>query len=338
MRRRSLLRLIGMAVILLTIAGCELQDANKDFDKYYDFIISGALVKSGRGGDLVEVHLNPLVDRHGDAVSSLDPSQVTLTEDRDERDVTTNLVSNDFPSAADFVFLIDMTGSMAPELSGVEQSVIQFVNYLVDRGFDVMLGGIAFADRESEQKRFDLSADADAFKDWVGSITATGGGMEAENGLNAVMDAYGDFTWRRNAQKIFVMITDAPQHQPGDEFKFEHDDTSNTMDSVCRALARRAAVNVISADLTTMSKGETNPRYLAACTGGLWLELPENGEVNLGTEIADAISKSWVLSFSSSDPNATHTVELTIQLDKKTKGQTTWEDITYEMPVGSTPE
>jgi len=329
------LRMATLICLLLLpgLTACETDDPLEDLDKYYQFVISGTLTKSARSDAGAEAHLNPLIDKDGKLVENLRADQVTLSEDGAARTVTVNLVSDQFPSAADFVFLIDKTGSMSNSIAGVKDSVIDYADYLTECGFDVQLGGIAFEDQDDQQKRFDLSADPEEFKDWVETLEASGGTMGAENALNAAMDAFTDFTWRRNAQRIFILITDASMHQPDDWDDFEHDNTENDLDTVCAALESQAAVHVVSSALDSLLEGNTNPRYLAACTGGLWLELPTDGYVDLGDEIVVAMSTSWVIAFPSSDPSGTHTVELTIKLDGDTSGSNTWTDVTYAEAV-----
>lgn len=325
--------LIICLVLLPGLTACETEDALEDLEEYYNFIISGTITKSSRGDDGAEVHLNPLVDLDGELVEELDAGQVTLSEDDETRVVTIHQVSDQFPSAVDFVFLIDKTGSMTNSIEGVKDSVVDFADYLTERGFDVQLGGIAFEDKEEQQNRYDLTADPEDFKAWVETLEASGGTLSAENPLDATMDAFADFSWRRNAQRLFILITDAAMHQPDDWDDFEHDNKDNDLDTVCAALESQAAVHVVSTALDILEEGNTNPRYLSACTGGLWVELPADGYVDLSGEIVEAMSISWVIAFTSSDPDGTHTVDLEIALDEENIGSHTWSNTTYGTAV-----
>ena len=151
------------------------------------------------------------------------------------------------------------------------------------------------------------------------------------------MYAYNGFTWRTDAQKVFVTIIDTSCHQAGDSSSF----TTWEVSSVESALSGNASVYVVSPKLD--SYGSTGPdgyantgdvRWLAdgygwfsgvasatygttrpyTGTGGKWVELPTSGDIDLTTlGIATTVTKGYILEFSK--PTSSSTFWIYVQVD-----------------------
>lgn len=130
---------------------------------------------------------------------------------------------------ADFVFVVDITGSMGGYISSVASKVGGFASYLrsinVDANFSLVSYGDCTADSPSslsgrlEHQRFgdDVDAFSAALVTLAGSVT--GGGDGPESGLEAIMDSTDGalaYDWRDGAMRHVVVITDADVHDSGD--------------------------------------------------------------------------------------------------------------------------
>jgi outer membrane protein OmpA-like peptidoglycan-associated protein len=126
----------------------------------------------------------------------------------------------------DFVFLIDKTGSMQKYIDAVRKNISGFTTSLIKRGIDYRLFLITFSD--IVEKVYDPTDNVGTFMGWLGQVIAYGGGDEKENALEALSEA-ARLKFRPAANKVAVIITDAPYHQLG-----EHGDgtTSYTTNSI----------------------------------------------------------------------------------------------------------
>ncbi|WP_053001228.1 vWA domain-containing protein [Kosmotoga pacifica] len=117
----------------------------------------------------------------------------------------------------DIVFVLDTTASMINEIRGMVDSLITFTEILESSGLDARIGLITFGDELRTQ--YDLTDNFVKIKKALEEQYATGGGDIPENSLDAVM-RISEFTFRKNAQKIVILITDAAPHYRGDGSHF----------------------------------------------------------------------------------------------------------------------
>lgn len=113
----------------------------------------------------------------------------------------------------DFVFLLDVTGTMQSSINGIRNNIENFTQSLVGRGVDYRLGLIMYSD--VIEKVYPLNSDVKQFLQWVTGLWASGGGDERENTLEAFAEA-GKMKFRPSANRVAVVITDAPYHQYGE--------------------------------------------------------------------------------------------------------------------------
>lgn len=118
----------------------------------------------------------------------------------------------------DFIFLIDKTGSMQQKIDAVRSNVRSFGNSLMKRGIDYRLGLILFHDEI--EKIYQPTPDVNKFLGWMKDVKARGGGDEKENALEAFESSALDIMYRDEADRVAVLITDAPYHQRGEESAF----------------------------------------------------------------------------------------------------------------------
>jgi hypothetical protein len=144
-----------------------------------------------------------------------------------------NNTSNELVNA-DVVFVHDATGSQQPYIDDARQFVID--NYRTIQRKAIMKGGdaryrvIAFRDHREQGDLWTVhdsnpfTKDSAVLKKQLDALVASGGGDGPEAQLDA-LDAALRSSWRRDAKRLVVLITDAPPHgigEPGDVVPASH--------------------------------------------------------------------------------------------------------------------
>lgn len=124
----------------------------------------------------------------------------------------------------DIVFCIDATGSMAPCIDSIKANARRFHKEFVKKMTDLnssitsmRIKLIAFrdygedgADAMSESRFFEFPDDQADFENCLAGITATGGGDDPENGLEALYCAMrSDFVTGTKDRQVIVLFSDA---------------------------------------------------------------------------------------------------------------------------------
>ena len=177
------------------------------------------------------------------------------------------------PKVSDIVFLIDTTGSMSSVLDQVKANINAYVDKLKAKGVDVRLGLVAYGDinvGEAIVKK-DFTTNVDTFKGWVNTIPRYRGGDTPESTLDAINNpstGAKSFTFRENATREYVVITDASTHTTTDT------KSAYAMDAT---LASLKADHVITSFITkTGGEIETLYKPIADGTNGKILNLYGN--------------------------------------------------------------
>ncbi|XP_048735269.1 uncharacterized protein LOC125650791 [Ostrea edulis] len=120
-------------------------------------------------------------------------------------------------SVLDLVFAMDCTGSMSSYINTARDNIRNIVEGIVAaEKSDVRLALVEYRDHPPQESTFvtrvhDFTPSVGTMKKWLAACSASGGGDTPE----AVADALHDvlkLTWRENATKICVLISDAPPH------------------------------------------------------------------------------------------------------------------------------
>ena len=112
----------------------------------------------------------------------------------------------------DFIFIIDITGTMQTYINGVKNNIEKFVESLLSRGIDYRLGLVLFSD--VVERSYQPTDNVQEFLKWISTVEASGGMDEPENALEALGEI-GRMKFRPPANRVAVIITDAPYHQQG---------------------------------------------------------------------------------------------------------------------------
>ncbi|MDJ0718485.1 MAG: VWA domain-containing protein [Prochloraceae cyanobacterium] len=136
--------------------------------------------------------------------------------------LSTNLISK-LQRSGDIMFVLDCTESMKGEIEAIKDTIIDFADSIKAEGINLRVGLIEFRDRlineEHRVLRFNgeiFTKDPIAFRQEVSQLTAIGGGDWPESSLDAIMLAIHQ-PFAPEAQKVIVLVTDAPPHLPDRE-------------------------------------------------------------------------------------------------------------------------
>ncbi len=170
----------------------------------------------------------------------------------------------------DVVFVIDATGSMRDNVRGVRDYIRSFLEPIKENNFDVALGLVEFTDLEIKKaKVIGLTKKEKKFRKWLDKTIFFGGTDLPESGYEALLDALEEIDFRKDAQRFFIFISDAPQHD------LDYDGKSRyTLDGIVSKLnAEGIPVDVVGANHLPV-------KQLAWGTGGQWKHIPGGDPVN----------------------------------------------------------
>lgn len=153
---------------------------------------------------------------YGEPLDTLLPESVNVVENGIEKDVISiEKISIDERVPVDFVFVIDQTGSMQSYIDAIRKQMFDFTKMIKGRGIDYTLSLVAFSDYIDliEQP----TENVNEFTTWLADLKAKGGGDVKENALEAFEKAIEKIKYRPSANKVLVLVTDAPFHQKGEQ-------------------------------------------------------------------------------------------------------------------------
>jgi hypothetical protein len=159
----------------------------------------------------IDIIFSCAVNATGQRLLNLNSNNIFLYEnDNRMRDFTFGKYQAEGADEVDFVFVLDVTGSMGDEISDVKNNIVEFADSLTFKGIDYRLGMVTFLD--VIENVYNFTGDVNTFKGYVDQQYAHGGGDGAENSLDALFTA-AQMTFRPAARRIFIWITDNEFHE-----------------------------------------------------------------------------------------------------------------------------
>lgn len=147
-------------------------------------------------------------------IDTLRREHIEIKENNNDQEVIDlSLITSSNRIPVDFVFVIDQTGSMRDQIDGVKQNIDDFTMKLAAKGIDYRLGLVTFDDNVAD--RHWMTDNIEEFKSWIDGIETQGGGDKAENALEGLRAATG-MNFRSSANRVAVLVTDAPFHRYND--------------------------------------------------------------------------------------------------------------------------
>ncbi len=179
------------------------------------------------------------------------------------QDIAGQLTSATTSDKVDIVFLLDETASMMDNIRGIRAYFDFVFDAFKGEKRDAAYGLVTFTDKV---KNYGLTTDFGKFKNLLFKIDVNRGGDMSEAGLDALMDAVNKMQFRRNAQRFFILASDAAFHDADFDGKSQY-----SLDEVISTLQKeQVRVEVIGLDYLPI-------KQIAIATGGTWRAIPGNG-------------------------------------------------------------
>jgi lysophospholipase L1-like esterase len=184
----------------------------------------------------------------------------------------------------DVAFVIDTTGSMSSTIAGVKAYAAQIAEDLSARSASYRFALVDYRDQPGYTgdpvdypSRLDtpFTSDLAALQAGLAGLSADGGGDFPESALSGVEAAL-DLPWRTNVQKLAIVMTDAPAHDPEPV-------SGLTSEAVIAHALAIDPVQLYSVDVSGYD-GAANLEPLGAATGGAHYRASD------GVSIPEAIS------------------------------------------------
>jgi len=262
----------------------------------------------------VTIVLNPVVHTGStDRVRTLTEDQLQLSMGGTSVPLTELAkVDEDHPVSTDIVFVLDTTGSMFWAIDGVQSGVRSFLNVVQDTGIDAQVGGVEYGDQV--RTSIDLTTAADV-KSWVGGLSANGGSDAAESPLDAILYAHSEFSWRADAQRFMVVVTDEGMNECGVGC------SGTTLAEVVDVTRGSVLYGVVHAKLWEPSG--VDPKKLVRAAGGLYVSPTEldilDFDISDDTPLDDFLADTHRITIAADDiPTGANSVEVTVTDDGDT--------------------
>lgn len=179
------------------------------------------------------------------------------------KEIGQDLLSTTTTEKVDIVFVLDETASMVDNIRGIRAYFEFIFDAFQRKGHDVSFGLVTFTDKT---KIYGQTNDIGTFKNWLFKINVDHGGDISESGLDALMAAIKDIEFRVNAQRFFILASDAAFHDADYDGR-----SSYSLDEVIETLQReQIRVEVIGLDYLPI-------KQIALATGGKWRGIPGKG-------------------------------------------------------------
>ena len=165
---------------------------------------------------------------NGEPVEKIDKEGVRIYENGTIRKVldVTKMKSTE-NQLVDFVFLIDKTATMQFIMDQVKENIKIFAEGLTQANIDYKIGLVLFSDEV--EYILQPTRDIDAFLEELDPVIAEFGGDNKENALEAIEAAVKKVRYRKEANKIALIFTDAGYHQAGEDGNGHTDQTTESI-------------------------------------------------------------------------------------------------------------
>lgn len=190
--------------------------------------------------------------------------------------------------ANDILFVIDITGSMSEEIDGIRNSIKAFIAHLNKLGLDIQMSVMPFDDKvpatTTRNKWLDFSG-LENTETFLEGLKAYGGDDLPENPYYALVYTYNRANWRENSNRMILLITDAPAHDPnnrgnaGIKAKYFKNDVIEIIqsDSVLHAIITPGYFDEKDTDFSSYD----DPREIAEKTNGIITYTDYRGNIDL---------------------------------------------------------
>ncbi|XP_045198145.2 uncharacterized protein LOC123552496 [Mercenaria mercenaria] len=203
--------------------------------------------------------------------------------------VTTELPTTTIPAlleinVLDLAFIMDTTGSMGSYIDSARQNIRTLVDKIAGRdNTDLRVALVEYRDHPPQERTFvtrthDFTRSIKTMKRWLRKAHAHGGGDGPEAVAEGLYDVATKLSWRPEAAKISVLISDAPPHGlvPSEDRSFQ-EGSPNGHDpiEIVRDLTKREITLYSVGCEPSINKYKDFFMMLAYSTGGQYIPLSD---------------------------------------------------------------
>jgi hypothetical protein len=197
----------------------------------------------------------------------------------------------------DLAIVFDDTGSMGRQIEAMKYKINDMTRSIKAAGIDASYCLVSFKDSVLVKRRW--SNDSEGFKRAIDTMYASfGGSDEPQASLDAV-EAVLSTGFRRDAQKIVLLVTDAHSHHRDDALKV----SNYSMAEVAGDLAELGAMLVVVSPDFEDGGSFVDPRDLANESQGVWIDINKADFSAIVEQIRRLIIGSYVIEYRSPAPN-----------------------------------
>lgn len=173
--------------------------------------LKGVAFRGSNGG--LGVTLAPAINVDDASLVPIEPDQLTLDVGGSALSSTVVPISPENPAAADVVFIIDTSKYMSWAIEGTAKGARNLRELATPYGADVQFGGIEFGD--GIRTHIDVGS-LEALERWFSTLVPIGGGDPANSALDAILEVDRSFSFRPNAVRYLVVISETGYHESSD--------------------------------------------------------------------------------------------------------------------------
>jgi hypothetical protein len=262
----------------------------------------------------VNVFVNTSCAKSGD----LKKEYFTVKEN--DKDVAIDSVyfsGNASGNGVDLAVVFDDTGSMQPQIDAMRAKVESLTDQIKDAGLDFRYALVTFKDNVSV--KINWTDDPKVFQDSVNALKAIGGDDEPEDSLDAI-ESIISMGFRPDAQKVILVITDAPAHYKGDGTTY----SMYTKDEVMSDLKKNGIIFIPVSPTFKRPTEAVDLRYIANEIQSMWIDMNSANFSGILDNFKQIITGTYVIEYVSPDatPSTTRTVAVTVDKPGCTMGCT----------------
>jgi len=212
----------------------------------------------------------------------------------------------------DIVVCFDDTGSMWDKIDIMKKKVDELVNNITATGMDVRWALVTFKDYVTV--KLPWTTNSTEFEKAVNSLYASGGGDTPEDSLDAIMTAL-KLGFRPDAEKVVIVITDAPCHYKGDGTGISNYTMPEVASAIKSAGVLFIAVCPYSGAASVMTDNAGNPvatsmlnatdsdlRLLAESVNGIWLDITSADFSKILDKIEKVVTATYIIEYTTTNP------------------------------------
>ncbi|ACF13396.1 hypothetical protein Ctha_0931 [Chloroherpeton thalassium ATCC 35110] len=298
----------------------------------------------------IKVNMSGILDPNtGEAIELTGNQTIFVTEDGVLKGLKITKAGDGNTLKADVVFVVDNSGSMSQEADSIASKIIAFVDYLSTQGLDLEVGVVGYDDDGDVSGALNLTTSSemstylnrytgtDRTKGFSGTDSAAfevaaqdyASEISRENGVVGITFADSLFSWRSDAQRVYINFTDEPT-QPSYQSWF-------SSQGICSRWMGKGTIHTVWSGSDTsyynwVAQYRENPADLSTCTGGTFKQVSYNAsDLDLTTlPVTGALAESVLIEFVTKSVSGTHTIKITVTNGTNSDGEKTHEAIVYQ--------